>query len=202
MAIKLFNLELSGNCYKVRLLLALLGLKHELVPVDLMAGEHKSPEFLQLNPLGQIPVLIDGDEIIPDAQAILVYLARQYGDRTWLPTEAESLSRIVRWLSTSAGEIRQGVEFARRFHLFNAQYVNIEVATQQATFMLHKLEQHLTDKEWLELGHPTIANIAVFPYVALAADGKISLEPYPNISAWCDRLKQLPRFITMPGITI
>ena len=202
MAIKLFNLELSGNCYKVRLLLALLGLEYELVPVDLMAGEHKSPEFLQLNPLGQIPVLIDGDEIIADAQAILVYLARQYGDRTWLPTEAESLSRIVRWLSTSAGEIRQGVEFARRFHLFNAQYVNIEVATQQATFMLQQLEQHLTDKEWLELGHPTIADIAVFPYVALAPDGKISLEPYPNILAWCDRLKQLPRFIAMPGITI
>ena len=202
MAIKLFNLELSGNCYKVRLLLALLGLEYELVPVDLMAGEHKSPEFLQLNPLGQIPVLIDGDEIIADAQAILVYLARQYGDRTWLPTEAESMSRIVRWLSTSAGEIRQGVEFARRFHLFNAQYVNIEVATQQATFMLQQLEQHLTDKEWLELGHPTIADIAVFPYVALAPDGKISLEPYPNILAWCDRLKQLPRFIAMPGITI
>ena len=202
MAIKLFNLELSGNCYKVRLLLALLGLEYELVPVDLMAGEHKSPEFLQLNPLGQIPVLIDGDEIIADAQAILVYLARQYGDRTWLPTEAESMSRIVRWLSTSAGEIRQGVEFARRFHLFNAQYVNIEVATQQATFMLQQLEQHLTDKEWLELGHPTIADIAVFPYVALAPDGKISLEPYPNILAWCDRLKQLPRFIAMHGITI
>ncbi len=201
MAIKLFNLELSGNCYKVRLLLALLGLEYELVPVDLMAGEYKSPEFLQLNPLGQIPVLIDGDEIIPDAQAILVYLARQYGDRTWLPTDAESLSRIVRWLSITAGEIRQGVEFARRFHLFNAQYVNIEVATQQANFMLQQLEQHLTDKEWLELGYPTIADIAVFPYVALAADGKISLEPYPNILAWCDRLKQLPRFVAMPGIT-
>jgi glutathione S-transferase len=201
MTIKLFNLELSGNCYKVRLLLALLGLEYELVPVDLMAEEHKSAEFLQLNPLGQIPVLIDGDKIIPDAQAILVYLARQYGDRTWLPTEAESWSRIVRWLSTSAGEIRQGVEFARRFHLFNAQYVNIEFATQQATFMLQQLEQHLTDREWLELGHPTIADIAVFPYVALAADGKISLEPYSNILAWCDRLKQLPRFIAMPGIT-
>jgi glutathione S-transferase len=200
MTIKLFNHELSGNCYKVRLLLALLDLEYETIPVDVMAGEHKSPEFMKINPFRQIPVLIDGEQTISDAQAILVYLARKYGDKTWLPTDAESLSQIVRWLSTTAGEIRQGVEFARRFHLLNAQYVNIEVATQQSTFILQQLEHHLADREWLELGHPTIADIAVFPYVALAADGKISLEPYPHILAWCDRLKKLPGFVTMPGI--
>ncbi len=200
MTIKLFDLELSGNCYKVRLMLSLLGLEHETIPVNLMSGEHKSAEFLKLNPFGQIPVLIDRDLIIPDAQAILVYLARKYGDETWLPTDAESLSQIMRWLSTTAGEIRQGVEFARRFYLFNAEYVDINIATQTSIFLLDILEQHLTDREWLELGHPTIADLAVFPYVALAPDGKISLDPYPQILAWCDRISQLPGFISMPGI--
>lgn len=200
MTIKLYDLELSGNCYKIRLLLALLKVEYELIPVNLMAGEHKTTEFLQLNPLGQIPVLTDEDLVIADAQASLVYLARKYGESSWLPDDAASLSRVIRWLSITAGEIRQGVEFARRFHLFKAPYVNIELATEQGAVILQYLEQHLAEREWLELGHITIADIAVFPYVALAPDGQISLEPYPKILAWCDRLKQLPGFISMPGI--
>lgn len=197
---QLFQHELSGNSYKVRLLLSLLDIEHEIIAVDVMKGEHKTAEFLKLNPFGQIPVLIDKERVVIDAQAILVYLARKYGDESWLPNDAESLSQIVRWLSTTAGEIRQGVEAARLFHLFKVRSINIEIATKKATFILQQIDRHLEDREWLELGHLTIADIAVFPYVALANDGKISLEPYPNIVAWCDRIKQLPRFVEMPGI--
>lgn len=197
---KLFQHELSGNSYKVRLLLSLLNVEHEIVAVDVMKGEHKTAKFLKINPFGQIPVLIDEERVVTDAQAILVYLARKYGDETWLPNDAVSLSLIVRWLSTTAGEIRQGVEAARLFHLFKVRSIDIEIATKKATFILQQIERHLKDREWLELGHPTTADIAVFPYIALAADGKISLEPYPNIVAWCDRIKQLPRFVEMPGI--
>lgn len=200
MTIELYDFELSGNCYKVRLLMSFLGLEHELVPVNLLAGEHKSPKFLQLNLLGEVPVLTDGDLVLADSQAILVYLAKKYGDQTWLPNDAESLSRIVRWLSIAAAEIRQGVATARLFYLFNIKGIDIEAVTEKSAIILQQLEQHLTDREWLELGHPTIADIAVFPYVALAADGKISLKPYPQILAWCDRLKQLPGFISMSGI--
>jgi glutathione S-transferase len=200
MAIKLYDFELSGNCYKVRLLMSLLGLEYELVQVDLLAGEHKLPKFLQLNLLGQVPVLRDEDLVLADSQAILVYLARKYGNETWLPNDAESLSCIVRWLSISAAEIRQGLATARLFYLFNNKGIDIEAVTEKSAILLQQLEHHLTDREWLELGHPTIADIAVFPYVALAPDGKISLKPYPQILAWCDRLKQLPGFISMPGI--
>ncbi|MEN9568325.1 MAG: hypothetical protein RLZZ69_3521 [Cyanobacteriota bacterium] len=200
MTVKLYDFELSGNCYKVRLLISLLGLEHELVAVNFLAGEHKSPKFLRLNSLGQLPVLTDGDFTLADSQAILVYLARKYGNEGWLPNDAESLSRIVRWLSISAAEIRQGVATARLFYLLNNKDIDIEAVTKKSAIILQQLEQHLTEREWLELGHPTIADIAVFPYVALAADGKISLKPYPQILAWCDRLKQLPGFISMPGI--
>lgn len=62
-------------------------------------GEHKSEPFLKLNPLGQVPVLIDGDVVIRDSQAILVDLARRYGGKNWLPTEAEAMSKIMQWLS-------------------------------------------------------------------------------------------------------
>lgn len=198
--IKLYSYQLSGNCYKVRLLLSLLGIEHEIIPVDLGKGEHKSPEYLQLNPFGQVPVLVDQEVVLADAQAILVYLARQYGGEDWLPVDAEPLSRIVRWLSTAAGEIRQGPELARRYYLFGSKNINIEMATQQAATILELLNAHLSDRQWLELDRPTIADIAAFPYVALAADGKIDLTPYTNVLAWIERIKQLPGFVDMPGL--
>lgn len=199
--IKLYGHEVSGNSYKVKLMLALLGLDYEWIQVDLMAGAHKQPDFLALNSFGQVPVLVDENTVLSDAQAILVYLARQYGGESWLPLDAEPMSRVVRWLSTTAGEIRQGPESARLYHLFKATSINLERATQKTEFILTQLNHHLADREWLELGHPTIADVAVFPYVALAPDGKIDLTPYPHVLAWIDRVKQLPNFVGMIGIT-
>ncbi len=198
--IKLYNHELSGNGYKVQLMLSLLGLEYELVRIDLMKGEHRSPEFLQLNPFGQIPVLQDGDILLQDAQAILVYLARRYGNEDWLPLDAEPMSRVMRWLSTATGEIRQGVESGRLDHLFNVQSINIETATNKSNFLLKMFEQHLAENNWLTLERPTIADVACFPYIALAPDGKIYLEAYTNVRAWIERIKQLLGFVGMGGI--
>ncbi len=197
---KLYGHELSGNSYKAELFLNLLGLEYEFVPVDLMKGEHKNPAFLKLNPFGQVPVLSDGETIICDAQAILVYLARRYGNEEWLPLDAEPFSRIIRWLSTTTGEIRQGPEFARLYYLFNAQSVNINIAKAKSEFILSQIDTHLKNKNWLELGHPTIADVAAFPYIALARDGNINLDQYSNILKWIHRLKELPGFIAMTGI--
>ncbi|MBD2518514.1 glutathione S-transferase [Nostoc sp. FACHB-973] len=198
--IKLYGHELSGNSYKVKLLLSLLGIEHEWIKVDLLKGEHKTSEFQSLNPFGQVPVLVDGDTIIKDAQAILVYLARCYGGEQWLPLDAVSLSQVVRWLSTTAGEVRQGPESARLYYLFNATSIDIDRANQKAEFILTQLNQHLCDRQWLEFERITIADIAVFPYVALAPDGKIALDSYPHILAWIERVKTLPGFIGMQGI--
>lgn len=197
---KLYGHELSGNAYKARLLMSLLDINYQFVSVDVFKGEHKQPEYLKLNPFGQIPLLVDGDRVFPDAQAILVYLARKYGSEKWLPTDAEGLSKVVRWLSTTAGEIRQGVESARLFHFFKVKSIDIEVATRKSAFILKQINNHLADRQWLELGHPTVADIAAFPYIALAGDGKISLDEYSHILAWCDRIKQLPGFVGMSGI--
>jgi glutathione S-transferase len=198
--IQLYGHELSGNSYKAKLMLSLLGLNYEWLQVDLLQGAHKQPEFLALNPFGQVPVLVDGDVVLADAQAILVYLARRYGGESWLPLDAEAMSRVVRWLSTTAGEIRQGPESARLYYLFKATSINLERATQKSEFILTQLDHHLAGREWLELGHPTIADVAVFPYVALAQDGKIDLNAYSNVLNWLDRVKHLPGFIGMSGI--
>jgi glutathione S-transferase len=199
--IKLYGHEVSGNSYKVKLLLELLNIKYEWIKVDLLKGEQKSPEYLTLNPFGQVPLLIDGETKLADAQAILVYLARQYGGDQWLPLDALSLAQVIRWLSTTAGEVRQGPENARLYHLFGAgTNINIDRATQKAEDILALLNNHLSTRDWLEFEHPTIADIAVFPYVALAREGKINLDAYPHVLAWIDRVKQLPGYIPMNGI--
>lgn len=196
--IKLYGHEISGNTYKVKLLLSLLKLEYEWLKVDLLTFEQKAPEFLALNPFGQVPLLVDGETILADAQSILVYLARQYGGDQWLPLDSIPLSRVVRWLSTTAGEIRQGPEHARLYYLFGAATnINIDRATQKAHFILTQLDQHLSDRTWLEFEHPTIADVAVFPYIALAPDGKISLDAYPHVQRWIGRIEQLPGFIGM-----
>ncbi|NJL87743.1 MAG: glutathione S-transferase [Leptolyngbyaceae cyanobacterium SM1_1_3] len=198
--ITLYGHELSGNTYKVRLFLELLHLEYEYKPVDLMKGEHKQPPYLALNPFGQVPTLVDGDRVLQDAQAILVYLARKYGGDTWLPTDAVALSQVVRWLSVTAGEVRQGPENARLYHLFGVKAINIERATEKAHLILQQLDDYLSDRSWLELDRPTIADLAVFPYVALAPDGEVALDDYPNVLAWIDRIRHLPDFMGMRSI--
>ena len=96
---KLYDLSLSGNCYKVRLLAALAGIPLEIVAVDFMAGEHKKPPLIDLNPWGEIPILVDGDVVLRDSQAILVYLAAQYAGEAWLPKDAVGMATVVQWLS-------------------------------------------------------------------------------------------------------
>lgn len=197
--IELYDYERSGNCHKVRLMLSLLGLEYRRIFVDLDNGEHKSPEFVKLNPIGEVPVFKDGDLILRDSQATLVYLARRYGDETWLPLEPEPLSRVMEWLSTAANDIRQGPEFARRYHQFNIA-IDVELATRRAAKIMSVMDNDLSDKNWLAGENVTVADIACFPYIALAPEGKISLDPYPNIRAWIDRIKQLPKYVGMPGL--
>ncbi|MEL6231734.1 MAG: glutathione S-transferase [Cyanobacteria bacterium J06627_3] len=197
----LYGHPMSGNSYKVKLLLSLLRLDYEWITIDLMKGEHKQPEFLTLNSFGQVPVLTDGDIVIADAQGALGYLARHYDpDGLWFPQSPAAIAEVIRWLSITAGEVRQGPESARLYHLFGVKAINIERATEKAGFILGQLNQHLSSQDWLVSSTPTIADIAVFPYVALAPDGKIDLSPYPHVLFWIERVKQLPGFVGMRGI--
>ncbi|WP_434687925.1 glutathione S-transferase family protein [Pseudanabaena minima] len=199
--IKLHGHEISGNSYKVRLMLSLLNLEYEWVRVNLMKGEHKSPEYLAKNPFGQVPLLVDDETQIADAQAILVYLARKYGGEQWLPTDALPMAQVVRWLSTAAGEVRQGPENARLFYLFGTgTKINIERATEKSHFILKHLDQHLSTRTWLECDRPTIADVAIYPYISLAKDGKIELDTYAHVLSWMERFQGLSGYVPMLGV--
>jgi glutathione S-transferase len=184
----------------VRLMLSFLDLSYESVPVNLRESEQKSPSFLLLNELGQVPVLVDGEIQLRDSQAILVYLARQYGGEIWLPSNAVSMSKVIQWLSTAANEISNGLAAARVYYLLGRTDIDIERVTARSHSILEVIEQHLAKRDWLECDRPTIADVACFPYIALAHQGKISLSDYPHVMGWMDRFKQLPRYISMPGM--
>lgn len=196
---QLYDLDISGNCYKVRLFLSLLECEAELVPVDIPGGAHKAPEFLDLNPFGQIPVLVDGDLVLRDSQAIMVYLVRRYGDERWLPTGSRSVGRVMQWLSVAANELEHGPYAARLGHQLGLP-VDLVGARAKANIILPLIEGHLAGREWLELDRPTIADIACYPAVALAPLGAIDMAPYPNLAAWQARVRDLPNYIPMPGI--
>lgn len=196
---KLYHTELSGNCHKVRLMLSLLEIEHERVLIDLVNGEHKSTDFLKLNSLGQVPVLMDGDTLIRDSQAILVYLTRKYKREDWLPLEAESMAKVMQWLSFAANEINTSLFIARLHFRFGMDF-DWETAQQKGKQVLQIINNHLQNRNWLECNSVTIADIACYPYVGLAPEGKVALEPYPNILAWIDRIKQLPGYEAMAGL--
>ena len=196
---KLYDLELSGNAYKVRLFAALVGLNLELQPVDLAAGEHKQSPFIDLNPWAQVPVLEDGDVVLRDSQAILVYLARQYGGHQWWPDSAAHQAEVMQWLSTAANEIHAGPNVARLIDKFGYP-LDKAPALEVSARVLPLIEQHLSEHQWLAMGRPTIAECAVFPYIALGWEGGVSLESYLAIRAWIERIKALPGYVGMPGI--
>ena len=196
---KLYDLELSGNCYKVRLLLSLLDVTYEIVPVDFMGGEHKVEPFLTKNPFAEIPVLEDGNVVLRDSQAILVYIARAYGSEDWLPTEAADMARVMQWLSTAANEVARGPNDARLHDKFGYN-LDLAKARDRADAILRLLDRHLSSRDWLELGRPTLADIACFPYIALAPEGGVSLDTYPAVREWIGRVKSLRGFEPMPGI--
>lgn len=196
---RLHDLELSGNCYKVRLLCGLLGLDLEIVPVDFMGGAHKASPLIDLNPFGEIPVFEDGDVVLRDSQAILVYLARKHGGETWLPTDAAGMADVVSWLMVAENEIARGPNDARLHDKFGFP-VDIAAAREKSARILGLLEAHLKTNTWLAADHPTIADIACMPYVALGHEGGVTLDDYPAIRAWIGRIKALPGFITMPAL--
>ena len=200
--LKLYRHPLSGHAHRAELLLSLLGLDAEIIDVDLMTGEHKQAAFLQKNIFGQVPVLEDGETTIADSNAILVYLASQYDiDHNWLPIEPAVAAEVQRFLSVAAGPVAQGPATARLINLFAAKLDHVK-AIETAHNVLSILDEHLEDRDWLAADHITIADIANYSYIAHAPEGDVSLQSYPNVKTWLQRIEALPGFVAMQASTV
>ena len=206
--IKLYDYELSGNCYKVRQLLAWLGLSYERVLVDFYPGRaHQSPDFLdRLNPLGQLPVIEDDGYVLRDAQAILVYLATRHdAERRWYPDEAALRGEVAMWLAMAETLTRTAA--VARLHQVLGYEGDLSACQHGAHQALRVIDDHLAEQAtantvWLVGSEPTLADLACFPYAALAPEGGILLDGYPTLRRWLWNFRHLPGFVGMAGLQI
>lgn len=199
-AIRIHNFPRSGHCHRVELFANLTGIKHDLVFVDLAAGEHKKEPFLSLNPAGKVPVIEDDGTVVRDSNAILVYLARKYAPN-WLPADPAEEAEVQRFLSMAANELANGPAAARLVTVFGAQ-LDAEKAQAIAAYVFDILETHLDRREWLVGQTPSVADVAIYSYTAHAPEGNVSLDPYPNIRALLKRIEALPGFVAMPATKV
>lgn len=195
-AITLYGTPLSGHSHRVEAFLNILGLPYRFVEAG--AELRRSDRFLALNPFGQIPVLVDGDLILPDSTAILVYLADRYdGSGLWNPKAPEEEARVQRWLSIASGDLRFGPALARILTLWGGAG-SLTDAQRVAERVLRFMDGHLADRDWLAGERPTIADIACYAYVARAPEGRIPLDPYPAVRRWLERVEAIPALTPMP----
>jgi glutathione S-transferase len=195
--IRLYRHPLSGHSHRVELLLSVLRLPYALIDVDLAKGAHKAPEFLAKNPFGQVPVIEDGDLVLADSNAILVYLAARYdASGRWLPRDAAGAARVQRWLSVAAGQLAHGPAAARLVTLFGAKLDHAQ-AKATAAQLYAVLDRHLQAQPFVAGAEPTIADLALYSYTAHAPEGGVSLDPYRAVAQWLERVESLPGFVPM-----
>ena len=191
---KLHHHPLSGHSHRARLFLSLAGIPHELVQVDLAGAEHKSDAFLALNRFGQVPVLVDGNVVVPDSIAIMVYAARKFEKADWLPDDPAGAAAVQRWLSVSTGQIFYGPCVARLITVFNAK-LDAQEAIGRSHAILKLIDAELEGRDWIATARPTAADAALYSYVANAPEGNVDLSGYANVLAWLSRVEALPGFV-------
>jgi len=191
---KLYHYPLSGHAHRAVLFLSLLGVKADLVEVDLPNGEHKSPEFLMLNPFGQVPVLEDDGVVVNDSNAILVYVATKLGRKDWLGDDLATVAKVQKWLSVAAGEIAYGPAAARLITVFGANFRADEVIAR-AHRILKLIEAQLAAHRFIASDRPTIADVALYSYIVNAPEGNVDLAPYGAVRDWLARIEALPGFV-------
>lgn len=195
--ITLHGTETSGHTHRVQLLLRAPDLPYQFSAAP--AEVRQSRQFLALNPLGQVPVLQDGEVTLSDSNAILVYLAKRYATgSTWLPDDPIAAAAVQRWLSVAAGEVAFGPNVARLI-VTRGMPGDRSKAVAIAERLLRFMDGHLAGQAYLAAPHPTLADLACYSYVAHAPEGGVALEPFPAVCAWLRRVESLPGFKPMPA---
>ena len=199
MALTLYDFPRSGHAHRIRLFLSLTGTAYEKITVDMQKGEHKAPEYLKLSPLGQVPTLVDGDTVITDSTAALVYLAIKNGDERWLPRDAVGAALVQRWLSAASAEVYRGPVLARVGRQFGRE-VDFVRAEAESLRLFNWMQQELDGRTWLAADHATIADVAMYPYIRVADEGDLDLSPFPAILRWLEEVEKLDGFEAMPRV--
>ena len=201
-ALVLHEYPASGNCYKIRLVAAYLGLPLERRSYDILKGETRTPEFLRdVNPNGRIPVLQDGERLLPESNAACFYLA----DGTDLiPDDRFNRADMLRWMfweqynhEPNIATLRFWLRFVGLDALTAAQRMQIAGKREAGLAALDLMDRYLADRKWLAAGRLTVADICLVAYTHVADEADFDLEAYPAIVGWMERIMTMPGFVGM-----
>lgn len=195
--LRLYDYPASCNCYKVRLLLAHLGLPYERVPIDIFNGETLTDDYALINPMRTTPVLETEDgRHLPESNAILLYLAR---GTPYLPEDAFGLAQVVRWLIYEQTDLIPMIGGLRFRLLVGRTSPSDPDAIRRRTGgaeVLSLLDGHLgTTNEFFLGGRYTIADIAIYGYTHLAHEAGLDMQPYASLRSWFQRVEQQPGYV-------
>ena len=194
---KLYNVAYSGNSYKVRLLLAQVGIACDIVEIDILQGESRTPEFLKINPNGRTPVLDDNGFVLAESNAILAYLAR---GTKFLPEDRQRWALVFQWMFFEQYSHEPYIATSR----FLLQHkpdtperaAALAVRRDSGWAALKLMEGHLSKNDFF-VGDYSIADIALFAYTHVSHEGGFPLHDFPKIRTWIERVKAQPGFIPM-----
>jgi glutathione S-transferase len=194
---RLYNVAYSGNCYKVRLLLAQLGFDCEIIEVDILKGESRTAEFLKINPNGRTLVLDDNGFVLAESDAILAYLAR--GSK-FLPEDTKQWGLVFQWMFFEQYSHEPYIatsRFWRQHKPDSAERSAVLAARRDGGWAALKvMEARLSENDFF-IADYSIADIALFPYTHVSHEGGFPLDDFPRIRVWIERVKQQPGFIPM-----
>lgn len=189
----------SGNCYKIKLLMAFLGIEHAWQPVDILANETQTPEFLAINPNGKIPVLeLDDGRHLTESNAILNYLAE---GTAFVPEERFTRAQVLQWQFFE--------QYSHEPFIATARYINkylglpkerleeYQAKQEGGHKALAIMENQLAEREYLVGDRPTIADISLYAYTHVAHEGGFDLIRYANIRRWLTRIEAIPGYVSM-----
>jgi glutathione S-transferase len=197
----LHNMQISGNCYKVRLCARQLGIDLKLIEYPLGSGRTRRPEFLAKNPIGRVPLLeLEDGGFLAESGAILFYLAE--GTKL-IPTDPWGRAKMLEWMFFEQYEHEPYIAVARRWlgyepkEALEAKRALIPEWHAKGNAALGIMEQHLAKQDWLAGGQYSIADIALYAYTHVAQEGGFELSRYPAVTAWLKRVASQPNHIAL-----
>jgi len=188
--LRLYEYWNSGNCYKVRLLLAQLGEPFERVPLDIYKGDTRTEEFLAKNPNRRVPLIEFPDgRRLAESDAILWFLAE---GTPWLPEDRWERARVLQWMFFEQYSHEPYLAVVRSWHLAGLVEQNRAALADKMERGYHALgvmEKHLASADYFAGGRYTIADIALYAYTHVAEEGGFQLDEFPGIRSWLDRVR-------------